>query len=56
MFRFFGCEACSSIAPPSESEPTSPALVGDVRTTGPPGKSSCVYLKMTNSTILLCSK
>ena len=39
MFWFFGCEACVISAPHPEIEPASPALEGDVLTTGPPGKS-----------------
>ena len=39
MFWFFGCEACGILAPKPGTEPASPALKGDVLTTGPPGKS-----------------
>ena len=41
LFTFwsFGQKACGILAPPRESEPTPPALEGEVPTTGPQGKS-----------------
>ena len=39
MFWFFGHEACGIPAPRPGIEPASPALEGEVLTTGPPGKS-----------------
>ena len=39
MFWFFGHEACGILAPRPGIEPASPALEGEVLTTGPPGKS-----------------
>ena len=38
-FWFFGREACGILAPWPEIEPATPALEGEVLTTGPPGKS-----------------
>ena len=42
MFWFFGHEACGILAPQPGIKPASPALEGEVLTTGPPGKSLCV--------------
>ena len=39
MVWFFGHEACGVLAPWLGIEPTSPALEGEILTTGPPGKS-----------------
>ena len=39
MFWFFGPEACGILAPRPGIEPTTPALEGEVSTTGLPGKS-----------------
>ena len=38
-FGFFGCEACGILAPQPGIEPASPALEGEVLTTGPARKS-----------------
>ena len=43
MFWFSGHEACGILAP----RPTSPALEGNVITTGPPGKSLNLCLVYT---------
>ena len=42
-FVFFGEEACGILTPQSGTEPASPALEGEVLTTGPPGRS--LFLK-----------
>ena len=47
MFWYFGCEACGTIAPQLGIEPTTPALEGEVLTTGQPGKS--LYLTFKNN-------
>ena len=39
MFWSFGHKACGIVAPQPGIELASPALEGDVLTTGPPGKS-----------------
>ena len=39
MFWFFGHEACGILAPLPGIKPTTPALEGEVLTTGLPGKS-----------------
>ena len=39
VWGFFGCEACEILAPRPGTEPASPALEGEILTTGPPGKS-----------------
>ena len=39
MFWPLAYEACGILAPQPGIEPTSPALEGEVLTTGPPGKS-----------------
>ena len=44
MFWFFGLQAYGISAPGPRIKPTSPALEGDVLTTGPPGKSLDVKL------------
>ena len=46
MFWFFGHKACGVLAPQLGIEPTPLALEGEgkVLTTGPPGKSPCVYV------------
>ena len=44
MFWFFGHEACGILAPWLEIQPTHPALVGKVLTTGLPGKSLLTIL------------
>ena len=38
LFWFFGHEACGIFAPRPGMEPSSPALLGEVSPTGPPGK------------------
>ena len=38
MFWFFGHEACGILVSRQGIEPTSPALEGEILTTGPPGK------------------
>ena len=38
-FWFFGCKACGILAAQPRVEPTSPAVEGEILTTGPPGKS-----------------
>ena len=43
LFRFFGLQACSVLAPWSGIKSTPPALEGEVLTTGPPGKSCPCY-------------
>ena len=44
VFWFFGHEACGILAPGPGIEPTSPALEGEVLTTGLPGKSpQCLF-------------
>ena len=45
MFWFFGPKACGISAPRPGIESASPALEGDVLTTGPPGKSPRKVLK-----------
>ena len=43
-FGFFGREACGILALQPGTEPTLPALEGEVLTTGQPGKSpKCVF-------------
>ena len=44
MFWSFGREACGILVPLPGIEPTSPALEGEVLTTGPPGKSHYLSL------------
>ena len=44
FFFFSGHEACGIPAPQPGVEPTLPTLVGEVSTTGPPGKSPQHYL------------
>ena len=39
MFWFIGHDACEILIPLPGTEPTCPALEGEVSTTGPPGKS-----------------
>ena len=39
FFFFFGCEACGILAPRPGIVSATPALEGEVLTTGPPGKS-----------------
>ena len=39
MFWFFGCETCGILAPQPGIEHATPALEGEVLTTGLPGKS-----------------
>ena len=46
MFQFFGYEACGISAPQKGVEPTPPTLEGEVLTTGLPGKSTWVALKV----------
>ncbi len=41
---FFAHEACGILVPRPGIEPTSPALEGEVLTTGPPAKSQMLYL------------
>ena len=45
MFCFFGREACGILAPWPGIEPMPPALVGEVLTTRPAGKSRdlCIF-------------
>ena len=45
-FCFFGPEACGILAPQPRIEPTTPALEGEVLTTGPPGKSPIIEIKV----------
>ena len=52
-FVFSGLEACGILAPPPGIEPISPALVGEVLTTGPPGKSQVWSLAFGNLLLLL---
>ena len=39
MFCFFGPQPHGILAPPPGTDPSAPALIGGVLTTGPPGKS-----------------
>ena len=39
MFCFFGPQTHGILAPPPGIEPSAPALIGGVLTTGPPGMS-----------------
>ena len=48
MFCFFGQEACGILAIWPGTEPSSPALEGEVLTTGPPGKSLTDNLDFMN--------
>ena len=50
MFWSFGPETCGILAPRPGIEPASPALEGEVLTTGPPGKSLSSIL-LNNSRI-----
>ena len=43
-FGFFGREACGILAPRPGTEPTLPALEGEVLTTGLPGKSLYFFI------------
>ena len=43
-FGFFGPEACGILVPRPGMEPASPALEGEVLTTGQPGKSQSTFL------------
>ena len=45
-FGFFGPEACGILAPQPRIKPTPPALEGEVLTTGPPGKSPIIEIKV----------
>ena len=45
MFWFFSHEACGILAPQPGIEPATPALEGEVLTTGPPGKSLMYLLE-----------
>ena len=51
FFFFFGRKACGILAPQPGIEPATPALEGDVLTTGPPGKSrDYLLIKKKNQT------
>ena len=41
---FFGCKACRILAPQPGIKLTPPALEGWILTTGPPGKTTCLFL------------
>ena len=44
---YFGCKACGISALPPGIEPAPPTLEGEVFTTGLPGKSQDLLLKLT---------
>ena len=43
---YFGYKACGILASPPRAEPAPPALEGEVLTTGLPGKSQDLLLKL----------
>ena len=55
MFWFFGREACGILAPQPGIEPATPALEGEVLTTGLPGKSQdcCLRKKQWGLTLVV---
>ena len=52
MFCFFGHEAYGILAPQPGIEPTSPALEGEVLTTGLPGKSFAFFFQIVYEKLL----
>ena len=55
MFWFFGREACGILAPQPGIEPATPALEGEVLTTGLPGTSRLLLLLFHGSSTALAT-